>query len=760
MQLTPSKTLPCCQDPSVTPNPISSKPLQPLPIIITQQNHDGGNAPNELLFNAGSEFGGLVSRIEMSEAVEMACGERGIAAGVSFGGVTLTLQELGQDPRADDIRNALRQAGGIFPLQPFQILAVSRFVYMPRRHIEVRRIDVQNEEEFETVKIFKSPESDIGSFALLDTPTGTGKTITSLLGAVLFCAVRGGDMAKILLRQKECYTGSSTTSVVTQDALDAWPQAGAGRRCIVFVAGHLVNQWVDHVDTVRKITKSIPALEKWEVSVRIGDGGKKGDHTHVLEENEVRVYVCSLKTPKTRPVSYLRKTTYYSTIVFDECGENSTDVNGMLSVMPKGVRYGKIFSCSADLTPWERLFPQKPSVFRQVFPEWHLGCRHAMATACASAIFTPDQRSWVMNECAQTLRGIFIATASVEYVPSLAERVGVGYGVELGNKSGHDLFQSKYGVDVSGIKTHHDMKVAIQARITVLIEHMGVQGVTVWRKQELEKKRDVLVKLLPRVACLPDETCCICLGTMESASLLQPCMHSICSSPCAEDLLRMNMSCPTCRGRIGSKMNVDVVHTPVPVVDVEPRHIKKQRLDPVEPVDQYPRVATTAAEAALEEIRISCGQSPPTGVKEAVRRTLLSIKEARKRTGRGSDTLLVMVIIPDVDVKEGLFDDLGFNDIMYHRIKGSRGDRVYQAKIRAKLKVFEEKNGRSKILFVRDGHTDCMTGLDIEGLDAVISVGRGNFAQRLGRLCRFSRARLSVEKRNALYVEIVPRMWL
>lgn len=696
-------------------------------------------------------------QIEMSDAVRMACGERGITAAMSFDEVTL--QELGQDPRAENIKNALCQAGGIFPLEPFQILAVSRFVYMPRRRIEVR-CEIQGGQA--TAETFTSPESDIGSFALLDLPTGTGKTITSLLGAVLFCAVRGGDMAEILLRQKECYTGSSTTSVVAQDALDAWPQAGSGRRCIVFVAGHLVQQWVDHADIVKKIIKRVPDLENWNVSVRIGKGGKKGDSTDVLKENEVRVYVCSLTTQTTRPPSYLRATTYYSVIVFDECGENSLEVNGMLSKMPMGVRYGKLLSCSADLTPWQYFCPQKPSVFRQVFPGWsggHWHSRDTKATAYASAIFTPDQRSWVMNECAQTLRDILIATASVEYIPSLAERVGVGYGVELGNRSGHDLFKEMYGVNVSECKTHHDIKLKIQAAITVLNGAIRVQGMGVWRKQNMEEKRDVLVKLLPRVACLPDETCCICLGPMENASLLQPCMHSICSSPCAEDLARLNMSCPTCRGRIGSKVNVDVVHTPVPVVDVGPRPIKKQRVgvDPVDPVDQYPRVATTAAEAALEEIRISCGPSPPTGVAEAVRRTLLSVKEARKRTGRGGDTLLVMVIIPDIDVKKGLFDDLGFDDVMYHRTKGHSGDRVYQAKIRDQLQEFEDKDGRSKILFVRDGHTDCMTGLDIEGLDAVISVGKGNFAQRLGRLCRFSRARLPVEKRNALYVEIVPR---
>lgn len=47
----------------------------------------------------------------------------------------------------------------------------------------------------------------------------------------------------------------------------------------------------------------------------------------------------------------------------------------------------------------------------------------------------------------------------------------------------------------------------------------------------------------------------------------------------------------------------------------------------------------------------------------------------------------------------------------------------------------------------KDGSTnDNMTGLDIDGLDVVVSVGGGNFVQRTGRLCRYSSTKPSAKK--------------
>lgn len=77
------------------------------------------------------------------------------------------------------------------------------------------------------------------------------------------------------------------------------------------------------------------------------------------------------------------------------------------------------------------------------------------------------------------------------------------------------------------------------------------------------------------------------------------------------------------------------------------------------------------------------------------------------------------------------------------------------------LEEFISDDGRMKILSVRDneqsdeGTIDNMSGLDIDGLDVVLAVGRGSIAQRIGRLCRLPRSKLPKERQSALYVELV-----
>jgi len=76
------------------------------------------------------------------------------------------------------------------------------------------------------------------------------------------------------------------------------------------------------------------------------------------------------------------------------------------------------------------------------------------------------------------------------------------------------------------------------------------------------------------------------------------------------------------------------------------------------------------------------------------------------------------------------------------------------------IERFQMEDGEAKILSVRDneeefrGTVDNMTGLDIDGLDVVLTVGRGSVAQRLGRLCRMSRVNLPKERQSALYISL------
>ncbi|CAN0530277.1 unnamed protein product, partial [Ectocarpus sp. 12 AP-2014] len=119
-------------------------------------------------------------------------------------------------------------------------------------------------------------------------------------------------------------------------------------------------------------------------------------------------------------------------------------------------------------------------------------------------------------------------------------------------------------------------------------------------------------------------------------------------------------------------------------------------------------------------------------------RTLETIKIARSESDDRHNTLCVMVICPGVEIRDGMFGNLGFGVTQY-RTKGTRDNPHYKKAFEKEMKAFQEMDGKCKMLIVQDASnlddgdtTDNMTGLDIDGLDAVVSVGRGNLAQRMG----------------------------
>lgn len=94
------------------------------------------------------------------------------------------------------------------------------------------------------------------------------------------------------------------------------------------------------------------------------------------------------------------------------------------------------------------------------------------------------------------------------------------------------------------------------------------------------------------------------------------------------------------------------------------------------------------------------------------------------------------------------------------------------------LKLFQEEDGKKKVMLVHDessasGHhagreggggggrrDDNMTGLDFPKLEAVVSIGRENRSQRVGRLCRMSRDFMDKHKRDAIYAELSTTPWI
>ena len=80
-----------------------------------------------------------------------------------------------------------------FALLPIQAKAVSRIVYRPSSTVYLTPVSFDS-----SPSTYRTPESDVMSPVILDMPTGTGKTITSLVGAILFAIERREDMKKSL----------------------------------------------------------------------------------------------------------------------------------------------------------------------------------------------------------------------------------------------------------------------------------------------------------------------------------------------------------------------------------------------------------------------------------------------------------------------------------------------------------------------------------------------------------------------------------
>lgn len=102
-----------------------------------------------------------------------------------------------------------------------------------------------------------------------------------------------------------------------------------------------------------------------------------------------------------------------------------------------------------------------------------------------------------------------------------------------------------------------------------------------------------------------------------------------------------------------------------------------------------------------------------------------------------------------------------------YKVKGTKKSPARRTHLVEQLKLFQQEDGRKKLMLVHDetsasGHAapgsgrkdDNITGIDFPRLEAVVSIGRENRSQRVGRLCRMSRLFMDEHKRDAIYVEL------
>lgn len=629
-----------------------------------------------------------------------------------------------------ELQHASKEAG--FNLLPIQIKAICRIVRKPSSTITTTPQYPEG-----AARMYRTPRSDVMSPVILDMPTGTGKTITSLLGAILFAIERREDM------QKQCAVSPTPSGVVEVTGCPGWDASSApvDGRCVFFTPRHLVQHWIDHADIAKAIVDRMPfgGAGRWTVRVVVN----KRPSTVTTADNEVVVIICD--STRCSIKKYLEPSVHYSAMCFDEAGERNGKVNALCQTMIPNVRHGRIIMVSADFSKWKFSFdPNKASVFKYIFPRWNVyDANGPSAVACRSAaVFSSSERASVLEECTSALESTVLDVASVGYRPSLVERLGGGYATELGDDIGCDLFFRNYGVEVSGCNTADDIIKCIESAVEGHHLQSAMRGVSYPQRVKLAEKINVLHGVREKILEIASERCPCCLERKADIAIIQPCLHSVCRA-C---LVRLQSICPMCRGGVAGSIGV-VTHAD-----------KKPRL-----ADRRGARATHERIGSLffDELAELCGPCDPDGVMQAIQYTLMAIQNARSKSGRSTKALRTMLICPGANMRQGLFENMGF-DVMYYRTSGTKDDMVTMKRLNEQIRAFKADDGRSKLLCVRDaGHgstQDCMTGLDIPNLDCVVSLGGYNLAQRMGRLCRLSRMSLPEEEKHGLYVDIVPTL--
>lgn len=629
-----------------------------------------------------------------------------------------------------ELHRASVQTG--FQLLDIQVKAVSRIVKRPSSTLTVTHADPNVK-----VQKYRTPDSDVMSPVILDMPTGTGKTITSMLGAILFAIERRWDIVE------KAVLSPTASGMVDVTGYSGWDheETAATPTCIAFTPRHLVQHWLRHGELAKKIVEAMTFADgsKWEVCVL----HNKKISTVSAGAGQVMLSVCDSSRCSVK--KYLEPSVHYSAICFDEAGESDCKVNALCQTIVPNVRHGRTIMVSADFSKWRFDFePRTASVFKHIFPAWnrYTISRAGIAGCKAASVFSSTERTAVMQECTRALQSAVVDIASVFYWPSLVERVGGGYGAELGDDRGCDAFFRKYGVCVADCSTVDEITVAIDGAIGRHHASLQEPVVTTLQSNRVLGMVNLLTTLRDKLSSIMQEECPICFERKPELKLIQPCLHFTCKS-CME---RISGKCPMCRGEMTGTVGITA-------------ELRRP--------DKKPRICTTESGAdrigsiVFDEIANLCGQTSPEGVMRAIQVTLSAIQNARKRSNRADKTLRTMLICPGANMREGLFTNLGF-EVLHYKTFGTREDVVTLKRMNAVMDKFNADDGSSKLLCVRDASHACkkdsMTGLDIPNLDCVVSIGGANLAQRIGRLCRLSRMSLMDNEKHALYVDVVPKL--
>ena len=612
-------------------------------------------------------------------------------------------------------------------LFPFQIEAVANIVYRPkyasvsktikRTHIDDDgSISVRSYSDTGLSRVC-ADNDDIGMTVINDLFTGSGKTLTSVLGGILFARGRRKEIVDrypLLVREQHDLSWNTRISKnprrsVLHTSTTTLPEGTYSNVVVIMCAKHLVGQWRKAcTDALNILGSQIEVLVNPKRVLDTTDSVKIA-----IYDNATRI-----------PIAGLR---FVPVVIVDEFVTKNPS-NILIRSADEMPVHGRLVLVSADAGSVRKaIFGSNHKSFMRKMTGYANNdygfdvqdtMRYGiplMSTCILPTVKRSEAKAFMVSQMSKIPFEEYI----VRYTPTLSSRL-FGASSEMSALSGKQIFLDRYGITMDETRSIGDIERVVADRIASMEQsnHMYMS------LSELHKTIQKFSK--------DGGSCPICLeefDNISSASLLNPCWHIFCDD-CVKRLMKSSgHRCPMCRTDIEG-------HTvAVNSLDVTPEPAKEDE-------GGVPKKGIEEEASLVENMRLVV--DPSMGLDRACVAILKCLdNEVKKPRVPSIGCYRIIMVVPDdhffrrlsssveEEIGEGVIDMIRFQTV------GDKRKRVTKGSLDKNVEDFGSDTGpRMKILFTTEGRTDSLTGLDFPNVDCLFSVGFGNSIQRLGRLTR------------------------
>lgn len=618
-----------------------------------------------------------------------------------------------------------KTVGGITGLYPFQVNSIKNMVFRPKKIKTTKTIKKYrvNCEGVPYPRLYmdsgvvelSSESDDIGMTVINDLFTGSGKTLTSVLAALIFATDRRDEViSRFPMIVREQYAGSWNTRMCMNKVHGRGSPVNPmctpipySNSVVIMCDKHLTSQWIS---ACRNATSILG------INVDIVTNPKK-DSAFFRKTGLNIIIFNSLLLMIASPLKFV------PVVIVDEFVVRHRS-NILIRTVDEMPLHGRLILVSADAGSVKKIIigSNKKGFLRSMtgFDNSDIGfdvedtMKYSIPLISASVLPTKE-REQAKVFMVSKLSGTPFEEYIVKYTPSLSSRL-FGVNSEMSALSGKQIFMDKFGINMDNIVSIGDIMMVVTETISNMDD-------TDNRLRHLETLYDTLQGFVK-----DEGSCPICLESYDKvsdASLINPCWHIFCDDCVTKLLGYTNAKCPMCRCNIEGHTSASNT-----IVTSEKREdVKRRGIDKIIPTQSLLENMNGTVDSQMG-LDSSC-------------LAILKCIENDARVNYTDECYRVIMVVPDdhfferfyTSVREE-FDEDSIEMIRFQTI-GNKRKRVTSSSLEKQIQVFNGSGGaRVKILFTSEGKTDSLTGLDFPNVDCVFSVGYGNTLQRIGRLTR------------------------